>query len=607
MGTTIPLSKLAAIAVCLLAPGQETPLLTVPDPQAALRPETAEQGRLRHASVARRRGETVVILHRGAWAYAPENTLSAIRAGFDLGATGVELDFRPTKDGVIVLFHDDRIERLLDGVGSIEQSYYEELLLYTFRSLPAPAAQTERVPTLHDVLQLVRVNAGLLHLDIKKPGLDDELLDELRKADMLDHVVTYNDYNSEAFRRAAVAKLRFKGSLMGDGSDVRPSEAEKLLKRPGSMVILDDPRALWTVMGKPPVGVSPKPMIPLATRPPPSRESLEAALRGAPGRTAVRVAAVRLAIFYPGRFCELAPELCGHPNPETRWAAAWNLGMIAKHRPGLVSDSVRTALVRLLGDPDAAVRSEAAVACGRAGIEAAVPMIVRLLADRPEDLDQWSEDETRQHERRAIIEARTRYAFALGLLGVRRPSVIEVLVDAVEHRAVHRDLWLTGMDGAMAARALGELRAAESMGALRDALLRDDPALEKVRRASGYQGDPASPARWWDFNMQAAILPALARIGSDEALRVLETALDPTKGIVHPYRRASGAEALLNARTADPVSVCARLLNHAAPEVRRSAVLTCLERSDPRYRGLLESAAPWAVPWWDAEHGRASA
>ena len=211
-----------ALVIWLLATGAETAPVTVPDPQAALRPETAERRIARHAKVAQARADTVILLHRGAGDYAPENTLSAIRAGFELGADGVELDFRRTKDGVIVLFHDDRLERLLDGVGSIEELYYEELLLYTFRGLPAPAAQTERVPTLRDVLQLVRDHGGLLHLDIKQPGIDDELLAELRGADMLDHVVTYNDYNSEAFRRAEVPKLAFKGSLMGDGSDVQP-------------------------------------------------------------------------------------------------------------------------------------------------------------------------------------------------------------------------------------------------------------------------------------------------------------------------------------------------------------------------------------------------
>ena len=59
-----------------------------------------------------------------------------------------------------------------------------------------------------------------------------------------------------------------------------------------------------------------------------------------------------------------------------------------------------------------------------------------------------------------------------------------MLVDAVEHRAIDRDLWLVGLDGAMAAWALGRLRAADSVDALSTALVRDDPVLKKVRSAS---------------------------------------------------------------------------------------------------------------------------
>jgi len=576
------------IAVCLLAGRPETPLVMVPDPQAALKPETVEQGRARHAQVAQAHAGTVVVLHRGAWEYAPENTLSAIRAGFELGANGVELDFRRTKDGVIVLFHDGRLERLLDGVGSVEDSYYEELLLYTFTSLPTPAARTERVPTLRDALQLVRDHAGLLHLDIKNPGIDDELLEELRKADILDHVVTYNDYNSDAFRQAAIGKLPFKGSLME--ADAEPREAKAMLQRPGKMVILDDPRALLTVLGKVPVKISPKPSVPLAMRPVPSLEALQAVLRGTSNQMPVRVAAVRLAIFAPERFCELAGELHQHPSSETRLAIAWNLGMIAKHRPGLVSDSLRAALLQLLADRDISVRSEAAVACGRAKIDAAVPIVVELLANRPEDLDQWTDEQDRLQEKRTIIEARARYAFALGLLGAKSPAVTEMLVDAVKHRAVHRERMLVGLDGAMAAQALGRLRAAESVDALSEALFRDDPTLKETTRASER------------YKMQSFILPALAEIGGDKALSVLETALDAPESRLPSYMRSIAADALLNARVADRLPICARLLGHSAPEIRQSAVLNCLRQSDPRYRRLLEPAAQWALSWWDAQH-----
>jgi HEAT repeat protein len=288
--------------------------------------------------------------------------------------------------------------------------------------------------------------------------------------------------------------------------------------------------------------------------------------------------------------------------------------MIAKHRPELVSDQVRTALRQLLDDPDAGVRAEAGVACGRAKIQAAVPVLVKLLSDRPADYEQWTEDKKRLSERRTIMEARAHYAFALGLLGVKSPAVIQSLVDAVKHRAVLQDWMLAGCDGAMAASTLGKLHAAEAVGDLRDVLVHESPAMAAfVRSTSG--GKTATPFKSLDlrtrasiiseFRMRFAILPALAEIGSKEALAVLDAIIDaPLKESdeMQAYRRAQAAEALMTFPSRDAASICARFLAHRVPQVRRSAILACLKTSDPQYRKLLESAAPWAIPWWDAQH-----
>ena len=50
--------------------------------------------------------------HRGASAYAPENTMSAFDLGLRMNADGIETDIRRTKDGVLVLFHDDDLLRI---------------------------------------------------------------------------------------------------------------------------------------------------------------------------------------------------------------------------------------------------------------------------------------------------------------------------------------------------------------------------------------------------------------------------------------------------------------------------------------------------------------
>ena len=52
-----------------------------------------------------------MICHRGASEHAHENTLEALRATFELGGDGNEFDIRKTKDGVLVVFHDDMLDQ----------------------------------------------------------------------------------------------------------------------------------------------------------------------------------------------------------------------------------------------------------------------------------------------------------------------------------------------------------------------------------------------------------------------------------------------------------------------------------------------------------------
>ncbi len=65
--------------------------------------------------------------HRGASEYAPENTLSSFYLGLLQGANGIETDVQATKDGVLVLFHDETLDRVSDGNGKLSDYTYEEL------------------------------------------------------------------------------------------------------------------------------------------------------------------------------------------------------------------------------------------------------------------------------------------------------------------------------------------------------------------------------------------------------------------------------------------------------------------------------------------------
>ena len=142
----------------------------------------------RHRRVAERREGIHIICHRGAVEFAHENTLEAFRAAFELGADGNEIDIRATKDGVLVCFHDDMIDHLLAGYGDVADYEWADLQRIPFRH-PGRFGKHCRIPTLLEVFELHRRHAGLMHLDVKRPGLVGPISKLLDRLDMWDQVV----------------------------------------------------------------------------------------------------------------------------------------------------------------------------------------------------------------------------------------------------------------------------------------------------------------------------------------------------------------------------------------------------------------------------------
>lgn len=68
-----------------------------------------------------------VMAHRGYSGKYPENTMLAFQKAVEVGCDGIELDVQLTRDGVLVIIHDERIDRTTDGTGSVKDYTYEEL------------------------------------------------------------------------------------------------------------------------------------------------------------------------------------------------------------------------------------------------------------------------------------------------------------------------------------------------------------------------------------------------------------------------------------------------------------------------------------------------
>ncbi|MHA1536593.1 MAG: glycerophosphodiester phosphodiesterase family protein [Alphaproteobacteria bacterium] len=95
-----------------------------------------------------------VIGHRGAMAYAPENTLAGIREAARRGAAWVEFDVRLSADGLAVVIHDARLERTTNGRGPVAGAGYDTIAGLDAGAWFAPEFAGQRVPLLGDVVRL---------------------------------------------------------------------------------------------------------------------------------------------------------------------------------------------------------------------------------------------------------------------------------------------------------------------------------------------------------------------------------------------------------------------------------------------------------------------
>ncbi|MCI0699932.1 MAG: glycerophosphodiester phosphodiesterase family protein [Planctomycetia bacterium] len=234
-----------AVALCVLI---SVPAAGIDQP--SIRAETPDEVNQRHARVADRRKGTDTICHRGASEHAQENTLEAFRASFELGADGNEIDIRATKDGVLVVFHDDMLDRHLEAYGDVSDYTWEELQQFRFRD-PGRFGQQCRIPTLVEVFDLHRKFAGLMHLDIKRPGLDSAIAELLTKMDLWPHVAYCNtETGGVILRDERFQARRYKGGLYLDRGEVFPEAIATVLKKPGDGVIVDDPRGVAIALGR---------------------------------------------------------------------------------------------------------------------------------------------------------------------------------------------------------------------------------------------------------------------------------------------------------------------------------------------------------------------
>lgn len=109
----------------------------------------------------------IIIAHRGASAVAPEGTRAAIREAARAGAHMIELDVQMTRDGRLVIFHDDRLERTTDGAGRASSAPYARLARLDAGSWFHPRFSGERILLMSQALRLIP-RRMMVNLELKR-------------------------------------------------------------------------------------------------------------------------------------------------------------------------------------------------------------------------------------------------------------------------------------------------------------------------------------------------------------------------------------------------------------------------------------------------------
>jgi len=170
-----------------------------------------------------------ILAHRGASAYAPENTLAAFRLAREMGADGIELDVQLSKDKVPVVIHDDLVDRTTDGQGRVS-----DLKIADIARLDAGAKtedyRGEQIPTLAQVFEALsewlkpvgRERPCIINVELKTDrlttdGLEREVANVIARYAVQDRVLI-SSFNPLSLHRFKTFNPRCTRGLLFDNT-----------------------------------------------------------------------------------------------------------------------------------------------------------------------------------------------------------------------------------------------------------------------------------------------------------------------------------------------------------------------------------------------------
>ena len=171
----------------------------------------------------------LILAHRGARHFAPENTLAAFRLAAEMGAHGIELDVHICKDGEAVVIHNPSLDETSDGHGPVRDFTLAELQALDAGSWYAPEFAGERIPTLAQVLHELGPRL-MLNIELKTDAffsgeLEAEVVRLVEDTHMAHRVIV------SSFNPAALWRVRRLNRHIPIGLLYAPDQARHLRER----------------------------------------------------------------------------------------------------------------------------------------------------------------------------------------------------------------------------------------------------------------------------------------------------------------------------------------------------------------------------------------
>lgn len=168
----------------------------------------------------------IVIAHRGASAYAPENTEASFDLGIALGADALETDIRATRDGVLVLLHDARVDRTTNGQGLVADLTWEDVQRLDAGAWKGPTYGGQRIPRFEWLLDRYAASVPL-YLEIKAPGVEKAAVDLIQRRGLLERVI-FTSFNLDSLKAVTALASARTGWLVGEWTQEVADQAQRV-------------------------------------------------------------------------------------------------------------------------------------------------------------------------------------------------------------------------------------------------------------------------------------------------------------------------------------------------------------------------------------------